>query len=149
MKVILIQDVKSLGNKGDVVNAADGFAINFLFPKKLAIEATSQNIQNLETMKLRQKKEKELEKAKAKTIGDQLSKDHLVITAKAGEKGRLFGSITSMEIASVIKEQRGINIDKRKIDLSEPIKTLGNYQVKIKLHPEVHREINITVKAAE
>ncbi|KUO52939.1 MAG: 50S ribosomal protein L9 [Desulfitibacter sp. BRH_c19] len=149
MKVILIQDVKKLGNKGDIVNAADGFAQNFLFPKKLAIEATPQNIKNLETMKLKQQKEKELEKEKAKAVGDDLSKTPLVITAKAGEKGRLFGSITSMEIASVIKEQLGKKIDKRKIDLPEPIKNLGDYQVKIKLHPEVHREINITVKAAE
>ncbi len=149
MKVILIQDVKKLGNKGDVVNAADGFARNFLFPRKLAIEASPQNMQNLEAAKLKKDQEKQIEKEKAKADAELLSRNPLVITAKAGEKGRLFGSITSMEIASVIKDQLGKKIDKRKIDMSEPIKNLGNYQVKIKLHPEVHREINIIVKAAE
>ncbi|MBS3971107.1 MAG: 50S ribosomal protein L9 [Clostridia bacterium] len=149
MKVILMQDVKKLGNKGDVVNASDGYARNYLFPRKLAIEATQQNLQNLEIMKERQNKQKELEKAKAKADGDKLGKSPLVITAKAGAKGRLFGSITTMEIVSVIEEQVGIKIDKRKIELPEPIKNLGEYKVKIKLHPEVHGEINIMVKAAE
>lgn len=149
MKVILIQDVKNLGNKGDVVNASDGYARNYLFPKKLAIEATQQNLKNLEIMKEKENKQKELEKQKAKAHGDKLDKKPLTIFAKAGEKGRLFGSITSMEIASAIEEQVGIKIDKRKIELPEPIKNLGEYKVKVKLHPEVHRGISIIVKAAE
>ena len=149
MKVILIEDVKKLGNKGDVVNASDGYARNYLFPKKLAIEATSQNLQNLESVKDKQNKQKELEKAKAKADGDKLAENLFTITAKAGEKGRLFGAITSMEIASVIEEQVGLKIDKRKIELSEPLKNLGEHKIKIKLHPEIHREINIMIKAAE
>ena len=149
MKVILIQDVKTLGNKGDIVNTSDGYARNYLFPKKLAIEATPQNLQNLEAVKEKQNKQKELEKAKAKADGDKLvEKQPLTITAKAG-KGKLFGAITTMEIASVIEEQIGIKIDKRKIELAEPIKNLGEHKVKVKLHPEVHREINIMIKAAE
>jgi len=149
MKVILIEDVKKLGNKGDVVNASDGYARNYLFPKKLAIEATSQNLQNLENIKDKQNKQKELEKARAKADGDKLAESLLVLTAKAGEKGRLFGAITNMEIASVIEEQVGLKIDKRKIELLEPLKNLGEHKIKVKLHPEIHREINITIKAAE
>ena len=148
MKVILIQDVKKLGNKGDIVNASDGYARNFLFPKKLAIEATPQNLQNLQTVKEKQNKQKELEKANAKVDGDKLAESQLTIAAKAG-KGKLFGAITTMEIAAVIEEQVGIKIDKRKIELAEPIKSLGEHKVKVKLHPEVHREINIMIKAAE
>ena len=148
MKVILVQDVKKLGNKGDIVNASDGYARNYLFPKKLAIEATPQNLQSLEAVKEKQNKQKELEKANAKADGDKLVENPLTITAKAG-KGKLFGAITTMEIASVIEEQVGIKVDKRKIELTEPIKNLGEHKVKVKLHPEVHREINITIKAAE
>ena len=148
VKVILVQDVKKLGNKGDVVNASDGYVRNYLFPRKLAIEATSQNLQNLEAVKEKHNKQKELEKANAKADGDKLAESPLTITAKAG-KGKLFGAITTMEIASVIEEQIGIKIDKRKIELAEPIKNLGEHKVKVKLHPEVHREINIMIKAAE
>jgi len=148
MKVILIQDVKKFGNKGDVINVSDGYARNYLLPRKLAIEATSQNLQNLEAAKEKQNKEKELEKVKAKADGDKIAEKTLIITAKAG-KGKLFGAITTMEIASVIEEQAGIKVDKRKIELAEPIKNLGEHKVKIKLHPEVHREIDITIKAAE
>jgi len=148
MKVILIQDVKKVGNKGDVVNASDGYARNFLLPKKLAVEATPQNLQNLEATKEKQNKQKELEKANAKADGDKLAERQLTITAKAG-KGKLFGAITTMEIASVIEEQIGIKIDKRKIELAEPIKSLGEHKMKVKLHPEVHREISIMIKAAE
>ena len=149
MKVILTQDVKKLGNKGDVVDTSDGYARNYLLPRKLAIEATPQSLQNLQAVKDKQNKQKELEKEKAKADGDKLAKSSLVITAKAGEKGRLFGAITSMEIASVIEGEVGVKVDKRKIELSEPIKNLGEHKIKIKLHPEVHREINITIKAAE
>lgn len=149
MKVILIEDVKKLGKKGDVINAADGYARNYLFPRKLAIEATPQNMKNLQAIKNKQAEQEEKIKLQAIAEGDKLTQKPILITAKSGETGRLFGSITSMEIASAIKEQIGLKVDRRKIDLPEPIKSLGEYQIKVKLHPEVQREINIKVTTGE
>jgi large subunit ribosomal protein L9 len=149
MKVILIEDVKKLGKKGDIVNAKDGYARNYLFPRKLAIEANPKNLEMLKASKAQEEKQKEKEIKQAQEDAKLLTKEPIVITAKAGDKGRLFGSITSMEIASAIEEQTGLKIDKRKIELSEPIKNLGTHSVKVKLHSQVHTEFNIIVKSAE
>ncbi len=147
MKVILLQDVKKIGNKGDVINVADGYGRNYLLPRKLAMEATGKNLQTLKVQKNKQEAEKEREISKAKKIAEELAKKPILIKTKAGEKGRLFGSVTSMEIASALEAQTKLKIDKRKIDLPEPIKTLGKHTVKIKLHPKVHSEFNIIVEA--
>ncbi|HHT62619.1 MAG: 50S ribosomal protein L9 [Bacillota bacterium] len=145
MKVILTQDVKSLGKKGDVVQVAEGYARNYLLPKGLAKEASPANLKNLarENARLEAKKKKELEKAKE--IAQNLEGAVINISAKVGEGGRLFGSVTSKEIADQIKNQFDLEIDRRKMELKENIKSLGIYDVMIKLHPEVQVKVKINV----
>ncbi len=144
MKVILKEDVKNLGKMGDIVNVAEGYARNFLVPKKLAVEALTENIKALEHQKkIIQEKAKKVKNA-SKDLSDRISSLTLTIKAKAGEEDKLFGSITSMDIANALKNE-GIEIDRKKISLEEPIKRLGSYTVSIKLHPEVTTQLNITV----
>ncbi|WHH57555.1 50S ribosomal protein L9 [Petroclostridium sp. X23] len=145
MKVILQADVKGQGKKGDLVNVSDGYARNFLFPKGLAIEANKANMNVLESQKAAQafKKEKELEAAKK--LAEKLSKVTVTIKAKAGEHGKLFGSITSKDVADKLKEQHKIDIDKRKINLPEAIKALGAMDVEVKVYPEVSAKIKVSV----
>jgi large subunit ribosomal protein L9 len=145
MKVILLEDVKNIGKKGEIINAKDGYARNYLFPKKLAIEATEANLRSLEAAKSR-KEEKENELLQeAKALEEELQKKTIVIKAKTGEQGKLFGSITTKEIADILEKDHKISIDKKKFDLEEPIKTVGEYKVKIKLHPQVSAELKVIV----
>jgi large subunit ribosomal protein L9 len=145
MKVILLEDVKNIGKKGEIINAKDGYARNYLFPKKLAIEATEANLRSLEASK-RRKEEKENELLQeAKALEEELQKKTIVIKAKTGEQGKLFGSITTKEIADILEKDHKISIDKKKFDLEEPIKTVGEYKVKIKLHPQVSAELKVIV----
>lgn len=145
MKVILLEDVKNVGKKGALINAKDGYANNFLFPKKLAIEATPSNLKNLENVKKRQE-EKEIEIfEEAKKIEEELMKITIVIKTKAGENGKLFGSITTKEIADQLEEKNGMSIDKRKFELDEAIKSVGEYSVRVKLHPKVVAKIKVIV----
>ncbi len=145
MKVILLQDDKTLGKKGDVVNAKEGYARNFLFPKKVAIEATPANMKVLENQKrVQEQKEQEI-LAEAKKLEEELLKITLVIKTKTGENGKLFGSITTKEIAELLKETHNIDIDKRKLELEDSIKNLGNYTVKVKLHSKVVAKLNVIV----
>lgn len=145
MKVILLEDVKNVGKKGALINAKDGYANNFLFPKKLAIEATPSNLKNLENAKKQQEeKEKEIFE-EAKKIEEELMKITVVIKTKAGEHGKLFGSITTKEIAESLEEKSGMNIDKRKFELDETIKSVGEYSCKVKLHPKVVAKIKVIV----
>ncbi|MDI9495891.1 MAG: 50S ribosomal protein L9 [Bacillota bacterium] len=145
MKVILLEDVKNIGKKGEIINAKDGYARNYLFPKKLAIEATEANLRSLEAAK-RRKEEKENELLQeAKALEEELQKKTIVIKAKTGEQGKLFGSITTKEIADILEKDHKISIDKKKFDLEEPIKTVGEYKVKIKLHPQVSAELKVIV----
>jgi large subunit ribosomal protein L9 len=145
MKVILLEDVKNIGKKGEIINAKDGYARNYLFPKKLAIEATEANLRSLEAAK-RRKEEKENELLQeAKALEEELQKKTIVIKAKTGEQGKLFGSITTKEIADILENDHKISIDKKKFDLEEPIKTVGEYKVKIKLHPQVSAELKVIV----
>ena len=145
MKVILLEDVKNVGKKGALINAKDGYANNFLFPKKLAIEATPTNLRNLENAK-KQQEEKEREIfEEAKKLEEELMKVTVVIKTKAGENGKLFGSITTKEIAEHLEEKNGMNIDKRKFELDEAIKSVGEYSVKVKLHPKVVAKIKVVV----
>lgn len=145
MKVILLEDVKNIGKKGEVINAKDGYARNFLFPKNLAIEATQSNMKNLENAKkVQEEKEREIYE-QAKKLQEELMKVTIVIKSKTGENGRLFGSITTKEIAEVLESEKGISIDKRKLELEDVIKSVGEYSVKVKLHPKVVAKMNVIV----
>lgn len=145
MKVILLQDVKSLGKKDDIVNVSDGYARNFLFPKKLAVEATVGKLNEISDKKssLENKKKKELEQAKA--LAEKLNKVEIVIKTKAGVNGKLFGSITAKDIADLLNQKHKIEVDKKKIVLDDAIKSLGTYEVEIKVYPEVTAKVKVTV----
>ncbi|QXM06984.1 50S ribosomal protein L9 [Crassaminicella indica] len=145
MKVILLKDVKGLGKKGDVVNASDGHARNFLIPRGLAKEATSGSIKVLKKQKAAEKRKKDEELAKAKALADKISALTVKLKGKAGEGGRLFGSITSKDIAEGLMKQHKIKIDKRKIQLDSPIKTLGARFVEVKIYPEVTAKMRVEV----
>ena len=144
MKVILLEGVKNVGEKGQIINAKDGYARNFLFPKNLAIEATPVNLKNLEAaQKQREKKEKEAY-TEAKKLEEELMKLTVVIKTKTGENGKLFGAVTTKEIAENIEKEYGYTIDKKKYEM-EPIKSVGEYFVKIKLHPQVNAQVKVVV----
>ena len=146
MKIILLQDVKTLGKKGDIIEANDGYARNYILPKKLGVEANSKNMNDLKLQKANQEKvAKEVLEA-AKEFAKDLETKEIVVTMKAGEGGRVFGSVSSKEIAQAFKEQCGVEIDKKKIVLTDPIKTFGTYDVKVKLHPQVTGTLKVKVK---
>lgn len=147
MKVILLQDVKGLGKKGEVVNAKDGYARNFLFPRNLAKEATEGNIKVLEEQKAAQKTKKEEELEKAKELAEKLSTITVELKGKAGENGKLFGSITTMDVSDALKAQHKIDIDKRKMDIEGGnIKNIGTTIVDIKVYPKVSAKLKVNVK---
>ena len=145
MKVVLLQDVKDLGRKGELVNASDGYARNFLFPRKLAVEATAGRLKEIEDRKASEKNRKEMELHAAKELAEKLSKLEVLFRTKAGENGKLFGSITGKDVAEAIKAQHKIEVDKKKVVLHEAIKALGTYQVELKVYPEVSTKINVKV----
>ncbi len=147
MKVILLQDVKKLGQKGDVVEVADGYGRNYLLPRGLAKEATPGNLRELEAVKRQQAEKQSKELEEARMLAAKLSGETVSIRVKSGEKGKLFGSVTSKEIAETISAQFGEEIDKRKVELPEAIKTLGDFPVKIKLHPQAVAEVTVRVVA--
>ena len=149
MKVILTQDVKGSGKKGDTINVAEGYGRNFLLPKGLAMEATPANIKELDRQKASVAKHMADELAKASALKKKLDDISLELSVKTGEGGRLFGSITSKDIGEVLEKQHGLVVDKRKIELKAPIKSLGEYPVTIKLHPQVQATVSIKVIAAE
>lgn len=146
MIVILKKDVKGTGKAGDVIKVSPGYARNMLIPRGFAVEATEGNIRNLEKQKQIQKENEAIEKAKAEEVALKLSKGNIVIKTKAGEGGRLFGSITNKDIAEAIEEQLDIKIDRRKIVLENPIKELGIVNVEAKLYPEVTGKFVVEVK---
>lgn len=145
MKVILLQDVKSVGKKGDVINAKDGYARNFLFPKKLAKEATEGNIKVLEEQKTSKKLKQDQELKQAKELAEKISNLTVKIVSKAGDNGKLFGSITSKDIADELNKQHKINVDKRKISMDGTIKTLGTTSVEVKVYPKVSSSLKVEV----
>ncbi|SDG79186.1 50S ribosomal protein L9 [Desulfosporosinus hippei] len=147
MKVILQADVKGTGKKGQILEVADGYARNFLFPKKLAVEATTGNINDISHKKAVEERRKLKEKEDAVLLGNKLSTFKVEVKTKTGEGGRLFGSVTSKEIADALKKQHGVEIDKRKLDLKEPIKALGSYEVNVKVHPEVIAKLQVHVSS--
>lgn len=147
MKVILQADVKGTGKKGQVFEVADGYARNFLFPKKLAVEATAGNIQDISHKKVLEERRKEKEKQDAIELANKLNALLIEVKTKTGEGGRLFGSVTSKEIADDLKKQHGIEVDRRKLELKEPIKSLGNFEVQVKIHPDVIAKLQVHVIA--
>lgn len=148
MKVILTQDVKSQGKKGDLINVSDGYANNFLFPKGLAKLATKQALNELEGKKGAEQYKKNQEELKAKNIAERMKEINIQLSAKAGKEGKLFGSITSKDIAQALKEQYNITVDKRKIDLPDGIKTCGVREVNVSLYAGVTGTFKVTVTEA-
>lgn len=148
MKVILLEDVKSLGKKGQIVDVSDGYARNFIFAKKLGLEATPKNLNDLKLQKAHEDKVAAQKLADAKAFAADLEKVQVVLKIKAGEGGRLFGSISSKEIAQAAKEQLNLEIDKKKLVMPNPIKAVGTTMVPIKLHPQVTGELKVIVQEA-
>ena len=145
MKVILLEDVKSLGKKGDVVNINDGYARNFVLPKKLGVEANNKNLNDLKLQKAKEEKIARQQLEAAQAFAKEMEEDAVVLSIKAGEGGRTFGSVSSKEIAQAYKEQTGKEIDKKKIVLPEPIRSFGVFEVGVKLHPKVTGTLRVKV----
>lgn len=148
MKVILKEDVKGLGKKGKVCEVSDGYARNFLVPRGLAMEATQGNVQDLAHKQKQEELRKQKEKEAALNLAAQIENMDVVLKVKVGDKGRLFGSVTNKEIAEVLEKDYKLKLDKRKIEMKEPVKAIGEYTVTIKLHPEVTGNLKIRVEAA-
>lgn len=148
MQIILQEDVEKLGNRGQVVEVAEGYARNFLLPRKLALEASPGNMKRLEKMRAAFAKKEAVEKADAQKLAELLAGVSLEIARKSGENDQLFGSVTTADISEALTAQ-GYTIDKRKIQLAEPIKLIGNFDVPIKLHREVTGSVKLAVKKEE
>ncbi|MBE6624811.1 MAG: 50S ribosomal protein L9 [Ruminococcaceae bacterium] len=146
MKVVLIQDVKGQGKKNDIINVSDGYARNFLFPRKLAIVADAKAINDVKNKKSSEEHKIELEKANAREIATRLGETKVVISAEAGKDGRFYGAITSKDISDALKAQAKLDIDKRKIALDAPIKAFGTYIVDVKLYSGISGKLNVQVK---
>ena len=146
MKVILKQDVKSLGKQESMVEVSDGYARNFLFPKGLAVEANATNLNVMNSKKEAEKSKKDRELAAAKVLAEKVSAATVVIKTKAGENGKLFGSITSKDIAEKLKEQHHLDVDKKKINLEDAIKSIGTTGVDVKLYPGVSAKLTVRVE---
>ncbi|MDO4529717.1 MAG: 50S ribosomal protein L9 [Lachnospiraceae bacterium] len=145
MKVILSEDVKSLGKKGEVVNVSDGYARNFILKTGKGVEATPANLNTLKLQKANDEKVAQENLEAAKALGEKLAAAPVTIRIKAGEGGKLFGAIASKEIAAAVKEQYGLEVDKKKIVLEDPIKELGTHTVKVKLHKDVTAQLTVKV----
>ena len=145
MKVILLEDVKSLGKKGDMVEVNNGYARNFILPKKLGVEATGKNINDLKLQKAHQDKVAAEQLAAARELAKQIAEKSVEVKMKVGEGGKTFGAISTKEIAAAAKEQLDLELDKKKISVDEPIKSLGVHNVKIKLHPQVTATLKVKV----
>ena len=148
MKVILTADVKSLGKKGEIVDVSDGYARNMLLPKKLGVEANSKNINDLKLQKANEDKVAKEILEQAKALAAEIAEKSVTVSIKVGEGGKTFGSVSSKEIAEAAKAQITLELDKKKIQLSSPIRTLGVTMVPVKLHPKVTAELKVHVKEA-
>lgn len=145
MKVILLEDVRKVGKKGELIEVKDGFARNVLFRKNQAVEATNDAINQLELEKKADKKRRQEELEEAKALGQKIKDMTVTIPIKTGEGGRVFGSVSSKEIIKAVKQQHALEVDKKKLVLKEPLKSLGTHIIPIKLHPKVTTEINVKV----
>ena len=147
MKIVLLQDVKTLGKKGDVVDVSDGYARNYVLPRKLGVEATSKNLYDLKLQKAHEEKLEALKLADAQALGRRVETGSVTVSVKAGKDGKVFGSVSTKEIARAVQEQMGLELDKKRIQLEEPIKNLGTVQVPVRLHKDV--TAMLTVRVAE
>ena len=147
MKVILLQDIKGVGKKDEVINASDGYARNFLLPKKMGIEANAENMSKLKARQDSNQYKKSVEKEKAQEIAEKLKNITLKISVKSGENQKIFGSITAKEISENLKEQYKIEIDKKKIEVKETIKNIGRFTINIKLYEGVNAKLTVNIIA--
>lgn len=145
MKIILLKDEKKLGKKGEIIEASEGYARNYILPKKIGIEASSQNLNDLKLQKANAEKVAKEQLDAAKALAERLGETTVEVKMKAGEGGRAFGSVSSKEIVAACKEQHGIELDKKKVVLPDAIKNFGVYQVNVKLHPQVTAKMNVHV----
>ncbi len=148
MKVILLEDVKSLGKKGTIVNVSDGYARNMLLPKKLGVEATPKNLNDLKLQKKHEEKVAQEILDAAKELAVKVEQGEVIVSIKTGEGGRVFGSVSAKEIAEAAKAQLSLDLDKKKIQLDGPIRELGVREVPVKLHPQVTAKLKVKVKEA-
>lgn len=146
MKIILLEDVKTLGKKGEIIEVNDGYARNFVLPKKLGMEANNKNLNDLKLQKAKEEKIAKEQLEHAQAFAKELAEKQVIVTMKAGEGGRVFGSISSKEIAKAAQDQFKIELDKKKILMDDPIKNFGTYQVGVKLHPQVTATLGVIVK---
>ncbi len=147
MKVILQQEVKKLGKKGEIIEVSEGYARNYLLPQKLAIPATNTNINTVSQQKASEERKQKRMLEEAQMLAAQMSKLEVTIGVKSGEGGKLFGSVTGKDIADALKQQHSVDIDKRKVDVKDAIKSVGTYPVSIKIHPEVSTKIQVHITA--
>lgn len=148
MKIILLQDVKALGKKGETVDVSDGYARNCILPKKLGVEANAKNMNDLKLQKAHEEKVAKEQLEEAKALAEKMTEMEVILSIKSGKDGRTFGSVSTKEIATALKEQHGFAIDKKKLLLDEPIRTVGTTIVGVKLHREVTAKINVRVREA-
>lgn len=148
MEVILLEDVKSLGKKGDIVKVSDGYARNFILPKKLGVEKTAKSLNELKQQKAAEEKRQQAIFEEAKALAAQLEAGSIMLKMKGGEGGRTFGSVSTKEITNAIKEQLKLEVDKKKLQLAEPIRNFGTYHVPVRLHPKVTAEVTVKVEEA-
>ncbi|MCF8020696.1 MAG: 50S ribosomal protein L9 [Vallitaleaceae bacterium] len=146
MKIVLLEDVKKVGKKGDIVEVSDGYGRNYLIARKLGKEATNAAINDVKLKKATEARKKEDELNEAKELGLKIKASSITLAIKAGEGGKTFGSVSTKEIAKAISDQLGIEVDKKKMVLDEPIKSLGTHIIKIKLHPKVTTELSVKVE---
>ena len=148
MEIVLLEDVKALGKKGQIVKVNDGYARNFILPKKLGVEATAKNLNDLKLQKANDAKIAAEQLAAAKALGEKLEKSSVTVSIKAGEGGWAFGSVSSKEIGKAISDQLGLEVDKKKIVLNDPIKSIGSFEVPVKLHKDVTAKLAVKVVEA-
>ncbi len=148
MEVVLLEDVKALGKKGQIVKVNDGYARNFILPKKLGVEATSKNLNDLKLKKANEEKLAAEQLAAAKELAARIEKSSVTLSMKAGENGKAFGSVSSKEIAAAATEQLSLEIDKKKLVLAEPLKTFGTHEVPVKLHRDVTAKLSVKIVEA-
>ena len=148
MKVILLEDVKSLGKKGEIVNVSDGYARNLILPKRLGVEATPKNLNDLKLQKANEEKVAQENLEAARAFAKDLEDKEIILTLKVGEGGRTFGSVSTKEISEAAKDQLGLDIDKKKMVLADSIKALGTYEVTVKLHAKVTGTLRVKVTEA-
>ncbi|WP_026517502.1 50S ribosomal protein L9 [Butyrivibrio sp. MC2021] len=146
MQVILLQDVKTLGKKGEIVKVSDGYAKNYVIPQKLGVEATDKNKNELKNQQKRDSIVAQQQLDEAKAFGEKIGEKTVQVTMKAGEGGRVFGSVSSKEIVSEAEKQFGFKLDKKKLQMPEPIKAFGTYEIPVKLHPQVTATLKVCVK---